>query len=1267
MKPFDPIISNNIYIKNEKINKVGNSYGVINDDDHDSEYSDIDVDEIEINNINSTDNYVNDHVLNVNVSSARIIEGKNVNKRTYNPKQEKFQTKMKKKYIDKKLNEAKNNKLTINNLNIVHINARGALKKLDQLEALADQTGCHVLCVSETWFSEDIVEKLTNYEILTHRSSHKKNDAGGVAIYVRRDVVSYFRSIDLKKHLVSKEGQIVGVSSEKLNLKIFCTYRSPNMKSKKAISEYVNDIKYLKLDESDNWVFVGDVNMPSAYGINKKTVCDKVYRDIFEHFETLGIQQPIKEATHVKGNTLDVFLCSPLIDILHSKVMSHTDWKSDHFPIHLIMKLENGMRKSTEVLKIKIIDKENEDRKGYKLAMRDNREELMKIVNQSSSNGVDLDVDLAAVRFNQKIIETWDKYVKTKWVYPKREAYGIEVREQIKVLKEANLKYHRRTSDVRRESKKLTKLLEADRRNRAQERLDKIADDSDYLYKLFDEAREGERRVGPFINEDTGELTEEAQEIADLCQRQYIGVWNKDGKISVDPYSPPSWWEEGMEDLNYGEEIKVTPRQVRRAIFLVRRKVGFGPDNITGHMLKEAVDELVDPMHAMFNNMVLKGVWPKCYKQADTIPIGKPGRKDLVSNTRPISLTSLIGKVFERLLAWNFIRHLRSYKNGKYDIRKNQFGFYEGRSVNDNLMATLHRVYTILDQKGMTCEIVYFDVAKAFDRLHWNTFISDLKEVGVVGKHLSLWISWLTDRTQRVKVGNHYSEPANLSSGCCQGSTLGPLCYLQYFNSCIPYELGVNGKLKVENSYEERYMENQEEKKQRMINEVYYAIFADDTKLLSSSHNHEKLQEEINNFVSALDRIKLSINQSKTVVLYLGNKNPQHDYFLRGQKITKVFEARDLGLTFGWINRKISFDATIKHRMKICNQMARISRSAISKSDGSLNTHIKIWNTYLFPQLLTFSEFFFFESKAECEMIDAVYRDYFSNITFSIYDVETFPHPPSVMLKKLHRIRFWRCAHGMTGVDPLDMFTFLGSLEMKLKRCIISATRYSSKTFDKQNFANRHVKWFNGLPRRIGRSWKKFMEYINEPNYIYTELYDDNAEKIRSDILNGKRANVRKRRLMHIKESYDNAEERFHEYIDDLSQRHSEWFEEFDPDGASCSSVVDFDQNNGSSNPEPKKPKTQKVNNNVSCRSSSLPVKDIENLKSCGFYEKLRFFEDLTLPLTRDEEDEIARRQESEGPLLATAIPATKNQWERVYRPTEKAITNFIPSSLLEN
>ena len=57
-------------------------------------------------------------------------------------------------------------------------------------------------------------------------------------------------------------------------------------------------------------------------------------------------------------------------------------------------------------------------------------------------------------------------------------------------------------------------------------------------------------------------------------------------------------------------------------------------------------------------------------------------------------------------------------------------------------------------------------------------------------------------------------------------------------------------------------------------------IFADDTKLYGSVHNNISLQNDLLSLLEWSDKWQLKFNTSKCGVLHIGNKNPNHDYFM---------------------------------------------------------------------------------------------------------------------------------------------------------------------------------------------------------------------------------------------------------------------------------------------------------------------------------------------------------------------------------------------------
>ena len=173
------------------------------------------------------------------------------------------------------------------------------------------------------------------------------------------------------------------------------------------------------------------------------------------------------------------------------------------------------------------------------------------------------------------------------------------------------------------------------------------------------------------------------------------------------------------------------------------------------------------------------------WKKSNIVPTFKKGDKQCIKNYRPVSLLPVCGKVFERLLYNNMF----SFFSENDLISPKQSGFRPGDSCTNQLLSIAHEILSAFDG-GHEVRSVFLDISKALDI---NTCSSSYTKMGY--------------QKQRVVLNGQHSSWADIKAGVPQGSVLGPLLFLIYFND-LPNGLNSNVKL-----------------------------FADDTSLFSVVHN----------------------------------------------------------------------------------------------------------------------------------------------------------------------------------------------------------------------------------------------------------------------------------------------------------------------------------------------------------------------------------------------------------------------------------------------
>ncbi|KAI2666784.1 hypothetical protein H4Q32_026480 [Labeo rohita] len=238
-----------------------------------------------------------------------------------------------------------------------------------------------------------------------------------------------------------------------------------------------------------------------------------------------------------------------------------------------------------------------------------------------------------------------------------------------------------------------------------------------------------------------------------------------------------------------------------------------------------------DTVDHIFNTSLSQAVVPTCLKSTFIIPVPKKSPVSCLNDYRPIALTPIMMKCFERLVMHNIKTSLPKHPDPL------QFAYRPNRSTDDAISSTLHLALTHLENKDSYVKMLFIDFSSAFNTIIPQQLINKLNLLGL-NTSLCNWIlDFLTGRPQSVRVGHNTSSTTTLSTGAPQGCVLSPLLFTLLTLDCTA-----------------------------TFSSNHIIKFADDTTVVGLISNNDEIhyREEVAQLVEGCGANNLSLNVSKT-------------------------------------------------------------------------------------------------------------------------------------------------------------------------------------------------------------------------------------------------------------------------------------------------------------------------------------------------------------------------------------------------------------------
>ena len=828
--------------------------------------------------------------------------------------------------------------LNTDDFSIVHYNLNSILTegRLEELVENVKVVKPDVLVVTESKLDETIDSKQLKIDGFHEPIRKDRNRRGGGCLIYISDDLTYKQQIKLES--AHFEHIWVDIRQNNKIYSVNCYYRPPNINNHEIfLQETENILAKLSQHQATEKIVISDLNFGNVYCKSVPLDPKPLDAEAPELFSSFGFKQLIDIPTRVTAVTLennikshttsliDLIFCHNLDNIqCHGTLPPIADHSGIFVNFHRIKSKEKNITKH-------ILDYKNMDENG--------------LINYIK------DFDFEAAVFSKPLIEQADtytniikeainKFIPTKkicirscdqpWVNSYTRLLLRKKNRNYNIYKKFNSAYISKSACPNASPEVVTRLkmkrdkafdkskaasnasTDANRRSK-QEFFNTVNNtmhnhniSAKKKFKILTKLMKNQKTsyMPPLIQND--EVVNDAKDKSEILNKLFTDKATVQGSGDQVPILPEL--DEILSDLS---QINTSPIEISK-ILRTSKRSNSSHCGIPGKVLNIIATPLSFSLSQLLNNCFENGFFPDIFKVSHITALWKSkGLKSDPKMYRPISLLPSLSKVAESVMHSRLINHV--LENNL--ISERQAAYLKGDS-------TIHQLLYIIDLirkswvKGDITQGIFLDVSAAFDKCWHSGILARLKQAKVSGSFYSLFESYLSDRQQCVVVDGQKSKFEYVKAGVPQGSRLGPLLWILYYNSVAD---GIESEI---------------------------LIFADDVCLFATAKDPALTAEQLNRDLARIslwaDTWKVTFDPGKSKdVIFCKNKNMFNSpgLLFDGKYVERVHEHKHLGV---YLDSSLSWSKQIHEVCLRANRKMSVLRSVRYLDRSTLDILYKV-------------------------------------------------------------------------------------------------------------------------------------------------------------------------------------------------------------------------------------------------------------------------------------------------------------------------------------